>query len=71
MPLKSVDEHNAEKRKVRQEREEQMSRTGVACPICGDELKWHGTYCIAGVYPPPTTALAFCLKCGLSIQLEK
>ena len=70
-PLKSVDEHNETKRLLKMMREEAMTKTGVACPKCGDELKWESVYCQTAQYPPSTTAPANCKKCGLAIRLEK
>ena len=73
MNLKSVDEHNNERHKQRMEQMEAMSKTGVACPKCGEELRWnwYASALLGGSYPPPTTAPARCQKCSLEIQLEK
>ena len=72
IPLVSVDEHNERRRKERQELEDRMNRTGVACPKCGEELRWEtGVFFQTSQYPPPTTIPANCKKCGLTIRLER
>jgi hypothetical protein len=38
--LETVDERNARIQASRKAREEEMSRTGVACPKCGKEMLW-------------------------------
>lgn len=67
--LKSVDEHNAERSKARREREDAASRTGVACPKCGEELRWVGRSLSALTYPPSFTRQAECRKCALTVDL--
>ena len=70
--LVSVDEYNERKRRERTVLHDKISRTGVACPKCGNELLWYGgTYAIPSVYPPPTTIRACCVPCGLNVDLEK
>lgn len=70
--LKTVDEHNAERRAFREYCKKAAKRTGVACSKCGEELEWTGIVeaWTVGAYPPITTADAFCPKCSLRIELE-
>lgn len=70
MTLKSVDEHNNEKRAIREEFQRKALLTGVACPQCGHELNWVSVRYVYSVWPPPTTRQATCLQCSLSIALE-
>ena len=70
MVLKSVEEHNAQKCKEREDRELAVRKTGVACPNCKEELLWtSGQYAVAS-FPPSTTRSAGCPKCKLTVQLE-
>lgn len=75
--LKSVDEHNAQKRREREERERKAKLTGVACPKCGGELEWdfglHATraaarQCLFGIDAPMP---ARCGPCNLTVELER
>lgn len=71
--LKSVEEHNAQKRKEREDRNEQARRTGVACPACGAELVWFGrgqSKWIFCEYPVRDDRPSHCEICGVSIRLE-
>lgn len=69
-PLKSVEQHNREKREAREQAEEARKRTGVACPGCGEELRWVGEYRFAYLtLPIPHTRPAQC-PCGIKIDLE-
>ena len=69
--LKTVDEHNAERRRIREELIRQARRTGVACPNCGSELEWCIPYKDGGIHPIPGTSEAWCSACSLSVQLER
>ena len=69
--LKTVDEHNAQKRQEREERERKARLTGVACPKCGGELEWVNVYGMIARYPPPTTSPAHCGPCNLTVELER
>lgn len=54
--LKTVDEHNAEVRK----RREEMSMTGILCPACEKrELKWDNISCFTS-YPPQRGVYCMC-----------
>jgi hypothetical protein len=69
--LKSIDEHNAETRKAREEAERKLRQTGVACPGCGEELLWlfNTTHSIS-MYPMSHQRNALCSKCNLTVGLE-
>ncbi len=67
--LKTVDQHNTEKRQARKEREEAAKRTGVACPNCGKELVWWRIG-VGFSYPAQTTQPGHCSSCGLTVDLE-
>lgn len=69
-PLKSVDEHNEAARKAREEAAEAMSRTGVACPNCGQELRWYGLPVARLNQPFGCIRKARCCSCLLSVELE-
>lgn len=70
MSLKSIDDHNRERRFARQEAERRLRLTGVACPKCGGEMEWQETWLSVSSYPPPTTRQATCAACKVTAQLE-
>lgn len=72
-PLKSVDQHNDDRRKVKEEADKKMRCTGVACPKCGDELKWvvpYGHTVMVSSNPQHAVRNAICDRCNLTIGLE-
>ena len=69
-PLKSVDEHNTERRHAREEAERKARMTGVACPKCGKELEWSQPYAFRSL-PMTTTSPARCGSCTLTVELER
>jgi hypothetical protein len=69
-PLKSVDEHNTERIKQREELDRKLRLTGVACPNCKLELQWRIGYYDCNIWPTPTKRQAFCIQCNLMVQLE-
>lgn len=72
MTLKSIQDHNRQRREEREAREEAAARTGVACPNCHGELRWvMGWGVVTLQYPTPTTAPACCEKCRVTVQLER
>lgn len=71
MALKSVEEHNTQRRKENEEAKENMAKTGVACPKCGEELRWSGLGSMSVIWPPKNTQQANCKKCNLTIGLER
>lgn len=69
--LKTVAEHNAGKVAARKKLADIIGRTGVACPKCGQELRWQeGHYHSYFSFPPQTTRPAECKPCRLLIDLE-
>jgi len=72
--LKSIDEHNTQRRREKKEREDAARRTGVACPNCSEELLWvchDGFAAMMGVYPSPSTSPATCRSCKVTVDLER
>jgi hypothetical protein len=70
-PLKTVDEHNEDVHRKRQERQRILLLTGVACPACGKEMEWEGMTGISlMIYPQRNIERAKC-ECGVSVQLER
>lgn len=69
--LKTIEEHNTETRRKREEAERKARQTGVACPGCGEELLWlFNTGYSISTYPTPHQRNALCSKCNLTVGLE-
>lgn len=66
--LKTVEEHNTERRKFNEEAEEKARHTGVACPRCGQELFW-----VSALIPDRSRwsgRQSRCQKCDIDVMLE-
>ena len=70
MFLKTVDQHNAERRQQRKDLEEARRRTGVQCPTCSTELLWPSHAGIVMLSLGNHSATARCPNCSVSIELE-
>lgn len=65
MTLKTIEEHNAERRRIHEERDRPRP-TGVKCPQCGAELVKKSLYSWTqqnGTYSDPPSEPAWCLHC--------
>ena len=70
MFLKTVDQHNSERRQQRLEREQAARRTGVQCPACSTELLWPSHTGIVTLSLGNHSATARCPNCSVSVELE-
>lgn len=64
MTLKSIEEHNAERRRIQEERYKSRP-TSVACPECGAELLKHSPHWSARTitYTDPPSEAVWCPHC--------
>ena len=76
--LKTVAQHNEERKRIREESARSARMTGVACPNCGGELMWENPFgpspitraMMSGVQRGYNTSPAFCY-CSLTVELER
>ena len=69
--LKSVEEHNKDRREEKQRLLDKLACTEVACPRCGNELRWVEPYQTPSLLHRQPTAVALCPACKHQERLER
>lgn len=72
--LIDIQTHNEEVRKRRDEQRRLLVCTGVACPLCREELLWDMSSFRSNLVftiPVISTGTARCAKCNIAVDLER